>query len=75
MTSLQDAVQEYLKAPPANTLPQLLFIHPSGRGYAPDVGGCHRDVGSGLVRPGIPGFQEIQSNHLEDSRTGCNRHS
>ena len=25
MTGLQDAVQEYLKAPPANTLPQPLF--------------------------------------------------
>ena len=26
MTGLQDAVQEYLKAPPANTLPRLEFL-------------------------------------------------
>ena len=29
MTGLQDAVQEYLKAPPANTLPQPLFASSS----------------------------------------------
>ena len=31
------------------------FVRPSGRGYAPDVGGNYEDVGDGLVGPGVPG--------------------
>ena len=44
----------------------LKFVHPSGRGYAPDVGGSHGDVGDGLVGPGVPGGSSEE--HLESVR-------
>ena len=50
----------------------LEFVRPSGRGYAPDVGGNHGDVGDGLVGPGVPGGSSEE--HLEGSQTGRDRH-
>ena len=50
----------------------LEFVRPSGRGYAPDVGGSGQDVGDGLVGPGVPGGRSEE--HLERSQSGRDRH-
>ena len=50
----------------------LEFVHPSGRGYVPDVGGGYGDVGDGLVRPGVPGGSSEE--HLERSQAGRDHH-
>ena len=41
----------------------LEFVRPSGRGYVPDVGGSHGNVG-----PGVPG--ECSEEYLEGSQVG-----
>ena len=46
----------------------IKFVHPIGRGYAPDVGSSCGDVGNGLVRPGVPG--ESSKEYVEDSQEG-----
>ena len=44
------------------------FVHLAGGGYAPDVRGNYRDVGDGLVGPGVAGgFSE---KHLKGSQEG-----
>ena len=48
------------------------FVRPSGRGYAPDVGGSGQDVGDGLVGPGVPGGGSEE--HVERSQVGRDRH-
>ena len=50
----------------------LEFIRPSGRGYAPDVGGSVGDVRDGLVGPGVPGGSGEE--YLERSQAGRDRH-
>ena len=50
----------------------LEFVRPSGRGYAPDVGGSGEDVGDGLVGPGVPGGRSEE--YLEGSQGGRDRH-
>ena len=50
MTGLQDAVQEYLKAPPANTLPQPAFqmAGPSTSNSSVQLEGMHQM--SGIIK-------------------------
>ena len=48
------------------------FVRLSGRGYAPDVGGSHGDVGDSLVGPGVPGGSSEEQ--LERSQAGQDRH-
>ena len=50
----------------------LEFVHPSGRGYAPDVGGGYGDVGDSLIGPGVPGGSGEE--HLKRSQAGQDRH-
>ena len=50
----------------------LKFVRPSGRGYAPDVGGSHGNVGDGLIGPGVPGGGSEE--HLERSQAGRDHH-
>ena len=50
----------------------IKLVCPSGGGYAPDVRSNYRDVGDGLVGPGVSGGSGEKS--LEDSQGGWDRH-
>ena len=49
------------------------FVCLARGGFVPDVGCYFRDVGSGLIGPGVQ--EEEQSDHLEGCRSGKDCHS